>query len=165
MTKTSTECQLISIQYACEDPLPVSEETIIEWVDALLKKYGATAEVNIRFVNTSDITELNHTYRHKNSPTNVLAFPFAKLPDNIMLDNPILGDVIISPYVVKQESGEQNKEYIEHFAHIVTHGVLHLLGFDHEEEEEAKIMQQHEIQFLHDLGFSNPYRLEGQTVE
>jgi len=108
-------------------------------------------------VDSEEITYLNHAYRKKNKPTNVLAFP-ANLPDNIGLDYPLLGDVIICPLVLKQESLSLDKPLTAHWAHIVIHGVLHLLGYDHINEEDADKMQAVEIKLLTQLGFDNPYQ-------
>lgn len=157
MAKNVTISELINIQHACNDPIPVADDAIINWLSLLLEEHAKLAEINVRFVSTEEITNLNKTYRSKDGPTNVLAFPFSKLPKGLKLDFDILGDVIISPEVVQKESLEQNKPYIEHFAHILIHGALHLLGFDHEYEQEATIMQNLEKDFLMNLGFSNPY--------
>lgn len=165
MSTDTSQGELISIQHASDDPLPVDEATILEWIIDLLKIHNTIAEINIRFVSIEEITYLNYTYRHKNSYTNVLAFPVQNLPDSVILEHKILGDVVISPAVVEQESIEQNKPYIEHFAHILAHGILHLLGFDHEYEQDAHIMQEHETFFLKTIGFSNPYKLEGKAIE
>ncbi len=157
MAKNVTISELINIQHACNDSIPVADDAIINWLSLLLEEHSKCAELNVRFVSTEEITNLNKTYRSKDGPTNVLAFPFSKLPKGLKLDFDILGDVIISPEIVKKESIEQKKPYIEHFAHILIHGALHLLGFDHEYEEESTIMQNLEKDFLMNLGFSNPY--------
>ena len=96
-------------------------------------------------------------YRKQNKATNVLAFP-ATYPENVELEYPLLGDVIICPAVLKQESKTLKQPLIAHWAHIVIHGILHLLGYDHIDEEDATVMQAIEIQLLADLGFDNPYR-------
>ena len=112
------------------------------------------AELTIRLVNEAEITELNHTYRNNNKATNVLSFP-ADLPEHI--DIPLLGDMIICPSVVKREATEQHKALSSHWAHMVIHGTLHLLGYDHINEREAEEMENLEIQLLAGLGIDNPY--------
>lgn len=145
----------IDIQHACALPLPIADETLKTWVKLALK--GQRAELTLRFVDIEEITTLNHTYRKKNKATNVLAFP-ARIPPEVHLDDPLLGDVVICPEVLELESEEQQIAIDAHFAHIVLHGVLHLLGYDHETIEDAKIMQTLEIDLLATLSFPNPYK-------
>ncbi|HVT62546.1 MAG TPA: rRNA maturation RNase YbeY, partial [Legionellaceae bacterium] len=121
-------------------------------------------EITIRLVDPEEITYLNHTYRKKNKPTNVLAFPM-NLPDNIHLDCPLLGDVIICPNVLEEESKNEHKTLSAHWAHIVIHGILHLLGFDHIDSKDAHIMEQREIELLAHFGFDNPYLEEDNHLE
>jgi probable rRNA maturation factor len=149
----------IDIQHACEGIVPVTDETLTQWVTTTLALHCAAAELTLRFVDLKEITNLNRLYRKKNSPTNVLAFP-ASHPSTIELDVPLLGDVIVCPAVLKQESNELNKPLIAHWAHIVIHGVLHLLGYDHIEEDDALKMQALEVQLLAQFNFDNPYEIE-----
>ncbi len=149
----------IDIQHANDEALPVTDETLRHWVTSSLLLHRDTAELTLRFVNIEEITSLNHLYRKKNQPTNVLAFP-ATHPANIELEYPLLGDVIICPAVLKQESLEQEKPLAAHWAHIVTHGVLHLLGYDHIKDDDTVEMQAVEIQLLAEFGFDNPYETE-----
>lgn len=115
------------------------------------------SELTIRIVDHVEGTFFNETYRHKKGPTNVLSFP-AQLPTHIPC--PLLGDLVICLPVVQQEASEQNKTFEQHIAHLTVHGVLHLLGFDHEEEKDAAIMEPLEIKILAGLGYPNPYHLE-----
>ncbi|WP_133127373.1 rRNA maturation RNase YbeY [Legionella nagasakiensis] len=154
----------IDIQHACDEPLPVADETLTQWAVLPLKPHKDSAELTLRFVDSEEMTHLNHTYRHKNKATNVLAFP-VNLPQTIELEYPLLGDVIICPAVLKEESLIQNKPLTAHCAHIVIHGVLHLLGYDHINEEDTNIMQALEIELLAKLGFENPYKTEGNEIE
>lgn len=147
----------IDIQHACEELIPVSDDSLSQWAKLALVDHMPSAELTLRLVDSEEITYLNHAYRKKNKPTNVLAFP-ANLPDNIELDYPLLGDVIICPLVLKQESLSLDKPLTAHWAHIVIHGVLHLLGYDHINEEDADKMQAVEIKLLTQLGFDNPYQ-------
>lgn len=154
----------IDIQLACEDNVPVSDETLTNWVNHTLSTQLNSAELTLRFVSRDEITELNHTYRKQDKATNVLAFP-SNIPDNIILDYPLLGDVIICPDVLLDESVALNKPLIAHWALIVIHGVLHLLGFDHIEDEDALIMQALEVKLLAQLGFDNPYPIEDHEID
>jgi len=156
----------IDIQHACDEPIPVSNATLRQWVQLTLEQHQKTAELTLRFVDRDEITHLNHTYRKKNQATNVLAFP-ANLPKGIELDYPLLGDVIICPAVLTQESETLGTTLIAHYAHIVIHGVLHLLGYDHIEETDADVMQAIEIKLLASLSFDNPYSdlTEGSEIE
>ena len=112
------------------------------------------AEVSMRIVNRKEITQLNAQYRQKATATNVLAFPLnAPLADDLCL----LGDIVICAAVVSDEAKKQAKSIQAHFAHMVIHGILHLLGYDHVEASAAEDMEQLEINILCGLGFPNPY--------
>ena len=149
----------IDIQHACTDSIPVGDEDLSSWAQLALSTRLDKAELTLRLVDLKEITELNHRYRKKNKPTNVLAFP-ATHPENIELDFPLLGDVIVCPAVILEESQIENKPLNEHWAHIIIHGVLHLLGYDHIKEDEALKMQTIEINLLAQLGIKNPYHIE-----
>ena len=129
------------------------------WINTTLSNRIPKAEICIRIVDEKESAELNAQYRNKNKPTNVLSFP-AEIPDGVKLENPPLGDLMICPPVVKQEANEQGKPFDDHFAHIVIHGVLHLLGYDHIDPDEAEIMETIEVNILHELGIANPYEYE-----
>lgn len=154
----------IDIQHASKEKIPVSDEIICQWAELALASFRDHAELTIRLVDTEEITTLNHVYRKQNKATNVLAFP-ATYPDDIALDFPLLGDVIICPAVLKQESVDLQNALTAHWAHIVIHGVLHLLGYDHIKEDDAKVMQPIEIKLLNELGFDNPYTNEDLKIE
>ncbi|KTC69294.1 metal-dependent hydrolase [Legionella birminghamensis] len=154
----------IDLQVACENPLPFPEEKLINWAQSALLAHKDSAELTLRFVDSDEIRTLNQNYRKKDKPTNVLAFP-SVIPPHIELDFPFLGDVIICPSVLAEESREQEKSLESHWAHIIIHGVLHLLGYDHIEAEDEKRMQQEEIQLLEQFGFSNPYNEEDNHLE
>lgn len=112
------------------------------------------SEVLIRIVAPAEIQALNQQYRHKNTPTNVLAFPFAA-PATIV--SPLLGDIVICHEVLATEAFAQHKPLKDHYTHILIHGFLHLLGYDHIEETDATQMEQLEIIILHELNIANPY--------
>jgi probable rRNA maturation factor len=131
--------------------------SITTWVKTALQVAGfkqASAELTIRVVNALESQQLNNDYRQKNAPTNVLSFPF-EVPDGIPCD--LLGDLIVCFSVVEAEALEQNKKLNDHWAHMIIHGTLHLLGFDHIEDEEAEEMENLEISILKQLNISNPY--------
>lgn len=128
------------------------------WAKVVLQDKLASAELTIRIVDTDEMTELNSTFRHKNKPTNVLSFPL-DIPAEFNNDIPLLGDIVICAEVIKQEAHEQGKTEDAHWAHMVVHGTLHLLGFDHEKEQDAEIMEAEEIKILQKLGFKNPYEI------
>lgn len=155
---------LIDIQIACDDPLPVPKEALISWAELTLTEHFPAAEITLRLTTSAEITLLNQQYRQQSKPTNVLAFP-SQLPPEITLDYPFLGDIIICPSVLVTESVEQKKPLTAHWAHIVIHGILHLLGFDHQEDKETYLMQAYEIKLLEKLGFSNPYFEENGYFE
>ncbi|MDR3479037.1 MAG: rRNA maturation RNase YbeY [Gammaproteobacteria bacterium] len=122
---------------------------------ALLERIHA-AELTIRIVSVKEMTALNSTYRHKSGPTNVLSFPFDQT-EEMDFDIPLLGDIVICVDVVNQEAAAQSKTAEAHWAHMVVHGTLHLLGHDHEVEADAVKMETEEIRILKSLGFDNPY--------
>ncbi len=143
-------------QCQIEDENLPSEEQLTEWVSAALKGRLDTAELSIRIVSPEESRALNHQYRGKDSATNVLSFPF-EMPEGIELD--LLGDLVVCATVVAREAEEQNKPLFNHWCHMVIHGVLHLLGFDHINNEEAEEMEQLEREILANLNIPDPYLL------
>lgn len=111
-------------------------------------------ELTIRLVETAEMTELNHAYRGKNKPTNVLSFPF-EMPADVEFS--LLGDVIICHSVVQLEAKAEGKTVIQHYAHMVTHGVLHLCGYDHQCDDTATEMEALEAIALAHSDIPNPY--------
>ena len=130
-----------------------ADEQFETWVTAVLQSRG-DAELTIRLVGREESRTLNRRYREKDHETNVLSFP-AELPPGI--DIPLLGDIVICVPLVEQEALEQAKPIEDHWAHLVLHGVLHLLGYDHVEESDAKEMEALETSLLASLGISDPY--------
>jgi probable rRNA maturation factor len=126
------------------------------WGEAALTGAGYTrdAELVIRIVNEAESASLNQTYRHKAGATNVLSFPFT-IPTGIPSD--LLGDIVICAPVVVREALVQQKVLPAHWAHLTIHGVLHLLGYDHQDAALAEAMEQLEIQILAGLGYPDPY--------
>jgi len=152
----NTDKFLIEIQHATKTSLPITDEYLIQCAHTTLQDLCDKAELTVRLINKSDMQNLNFIYRQKNKPTNVLAFP-SSLPACVELAYPFLGDVILCPEIIFQESIMQNKPLEAHWAHILIHGILHLLGYDHIQPSDEKIMQTKEIQILQQLGVSNPY--------
>jgi len=144
-----------------DDGLPTDLQ-IREWVSAVLVQtdYQGAAQLTVRVVGNEEMTQLNQTYRHKDGATNVLSFPF-EAPEQVPL--PLLGDVVICAPVVEQEARQQHKTSMQHWAHMVVHGVLHLLGYDHITEAQAEQMEQLEIMILSRLGYANPYHITEPT--
>ena len=137
--------------------LPTKEQFQL-WVDTALAEVSSEPkqefELTIRLVNNEESQQLNMQYRGKDKPTNVLSFPF-EVPEGVELN--LLGDLIICIEVMKQEAQEQNKALFDHWAHLVIHGCLHLVGFDHISDTEAVEMESIETSILKKLGISNPY--------
>jgi probable rRNA maturation factor len=131
------------------------------WVRAALAGRRAEAELSLRLVDEAEMTELNGTYRDRHYATNVLSFP-ADLPPELQL--PLLGDIAICAPVVEREAAEQGKPAEAHWAHMVVHGTLHLLGYDHIEDDEAAVMEALERAVLAALAYPDPYN-DTQTEE
>jgi probable rRNA maturation factor len=148
----------VDIQYACQaDGLPTAQ-AIENWVAAALERAGWTGQdapqLSVRVVDLDEGAELNRAWRGKDGPTNVLSFPFDNPPG---LDLPLLGDLVICAPLVRREAGEQDKPLEAHWAHLIVHGVLHLLGFDHLEAAEAERMESLESEILRGMGYADPY--------
>ncbi len=129
-----------------------------KWVAVALKGRIREADLAIRLVDQREGRALNQHYRGKDYATNVLSFP-AELPDGLPkgIRLPLLGDLVICAPVVAREAAEQGKPLNAHYAHLTVHGVLHLLGWDHEDDKEAEAMEQLEREILGELGLSDPY--------
>lgn len=147
---------ILDLQIASEETENLPSETqIMQWLDVILPQFMDQAEITIRIVDQAESQQLNNTYRHKDKPTNVLSFPFES---PIEIDVPLLGDLIICKQVVEAEAQEQHKSLTSHWAHMIVHGCLHLLGYDHILDEEAEEMENIEIDIMRHLGFDNPYQ-------
>ncbi len=130
------------------------------WVNTTLLNLVEQAELTIRLVDINTICALNKQYRQKNKPTNVLSFP-SEIPPELKEQIGIheLGDIIICHEVIEKEAKTQHKILEDHYAHMIIHGVLHLLGYDHIKQIDADIMEPLEIKILDLLNISNPYEL------
>jgi metalloprotein, YbeY family len=149
---------IIDLQIACEQEtgLPTAEQ-IEQWATAAVQPQSDEMEMTVRIVDEAESHALNLNYRGKDRPTNVLSFPF-ECPDEVEL--PLLGDLVICRQVVEREAQEQDKPVMAHWAHMVVHGSLHLLGYDHIEDDEAEEMESLETQIMTGLGFADPYLSE-----
>jgi probable rRNA maturation factor len=125
------------------------------WARSALAGQRRDAELSIRIVDAAESQALNRRYRGKDKPTNVLAFP-AELPAELEL--PLLGDLVICREVVEAEAAEQAKPLEAHWAHMVVHGTLHLVGYDHETDQQAETMEALEAEILAELGWPDPYQ-------
>lgn len=153
----------IDVQFACDAVQAPREEHLVTWAEEAVRQAGgALGDVTLRVVDGAEIRELNNRYRGRDALTNVLSFPFEMpegLPEGAVM--PVLGDIAICADVVEREAAEQGKTSEEHWAHMVVHGVLHLLGFDHQEDDQAEEMEGLEIEILMGLGYNDPYQQTG----
>jgi len=149
---------MVELQWAVEPQALPSRAQVSRWAQAALSRTGRTGELTVRIVSAEESRALNATYRDKDRPTNVLSFPF-ELPQDVAdaLGDAYLGDLVICAEVVAREAAEQGKPLEAHWAHMVVHGLLHLLGYDHIEPHQAQEMERLEIEIMADLGFANPY--------
>ncbi|MGY5450003.1 rRNA maturation RNase YbeY [Agarivorans sp. MS3-6] len=146
---------IVDLQIASGDEENLPTITAFEsWLHATLVEEDEDTELTIRIVDEAESQALNHQYRGKEKPTNVLSFPF-QAPAGVPL--PLLGDLVICRQVVEKEAEEQGKAVFDHWAHMVVHGSLHLLGYDHIDDQEAEEMEALEVAVLTKLGISNPY--------
>ena len=145
----------LQVSYASRSPWVPSARLLTQWSKAALVALPEPSVLSVRIVGRTGSCRLNTHYRHKSKATNVLSFAGAGMaPDGRLY----LGELVICAPVVAVEARAQDKTLRAHWAHLTVHGVLHLLGFDHERASEAKKMATREIQILDRLGFSNPYR-------
>jgi probable rRNA maturation factor len=131
----------------------VFDEKIEEIIDFLLERFDKKSEIAVAIATKAEIQNFNKDYRNLDKPTNVLSFP-SGVPTEIA---DILGDIIICLEVVELEAQEQNKTFENHLIHMLVHGFLHLLGYDHIDEKDAAKMEGLEIEILSELKIANPY--------
>lgn len=148
----------VDFQLAFEGDTP-AESAFQRWAQAALANVEEDCELSIRLVDADESAELNSQYRGKTGPTNVLSFPF---DSDIPLQPKLLGDLVICVPVVETEAEQQGKQAQHHWAHMVIHGCLHLLGYDHIEDDEAEQMETLEIQILQTMDIANPYEQQGE---
>ncbi|MDE8742141.1 rRNA maturation RNase YbeY [Pectobacterium polaris] len=149
---------ILDLQIASAQAQGLPEEKDFQrWLEGVLPQFQEVSEVTIRIVDEAESRDLNNTYRGKDKPTNVLSFPFEAPPE---VELPLLGDLIICRQVVEREATEQEKTVEEHWAHMVVHGSLHLLGYDHIEDSEAEEMEALETEIMQSMGYADPYLAE-----
>jgi probable rRNA maturation factor len=137
----------LAVQYAIKPETTPTRHQFRKWALTALKR---DAEITLRLVDETEGRALNRDYRGKDYATNVLTFPLA--------DEPLLmGDIVLCIPVVEKEAAEQGKTLEAHYAHLLIHGVLHLQGYDHENETDAGVMEHLESQIVTELGYADPY--------
>jgi len=150
----------VEINNDCDSHWTPDEAMCTQWILAAMKRiaFDQDSAVSLSFVDAQASAALNTQYRDKTSATNVLSFP-ADYPENLgrLIAWLPLGDIVICPTIVEQEAQHQNKDLRSHWAHLLIHGLFHLLGYDHVQETDASEMEQLEIDTLQSLGITNPY--------
>ena len=149
----------VEVQLACDDEYVPAADDIAAWVNRAIDAAGSSSdmEVSVRVVNAAEMQQMNCEFRDQDKSTNVLSFPagdLAGLPDEA--ERP-LGDIVVCAAVVADEAEQQGKTQTDHWAHMIVHGTLHLLGFDHENDSDAAEMESLEIRIMTDHGVANPY--------
>lgn len=141
----------LAVQYASDAKNLPTRAQIRRWIRATLVH---TAEITVRIVDEEEARALNRDYRDKDYATNVLTFEYGETEDH---DSKLSGDIVICAAVVAREAAEQHKPLLDHYAHLIIHGALHLQGFDHEDPADADIMETREAAILKRFRISNPY--------
>lgn len=158
---TGTAKLTLEVQLACDDAGIPSEQEIQAWAELALScgqlPTGRAVEAAVRIVDAAEIRRLNRQFRQQDKATNVLSFPAGDmegLPEQAPL---MLGDLVVCASVVADEAAAQGKQLADHWGHMLVHGFLHLLGFDHETDQEAAQMEALEVSLLHVKGVTDPY--------
>ncbi len=144
----------LAIQYATRSEFVPTRLKFRKWIQAALE---CDAEIALRIVGMEEGRELNRDYRSRDYATNVLTFPLDS-------DPLLMGDIVLCAPVIEKEAVEQSKSLEAHYAHLVVHGVLHLQGYDHENDEDAIRMETLETQIVTDLGYADPYRIQENAI-
>jgi probable rRNA maturation factor len=148
----------VTLQLATTAAQIPKKTSLNQWVKSTLNEVKQQGDLTLRIVDKEESAQLNQTFRHKSGPTNVLSFPYERLPISMEdEEDTFLGDIVICAPRVVEEAKAQNKTETAHWAHLIVHGVLHLLGYDHINDKDAMIMENLEIKILKQLGFENPY--------
>lgn len=148
----------LTVQIATSNPNCPDTETICNWVSLALARDTQPAEITVRIVDEEECAELNQRYRNREGATNVLSFPYESVSGS---GQDLFGDIVICAPVVEREAREQNKNLQSHWAHMVIHGTLHLMGYNHIKKNEAETMESLERSLMTSLGYADPY-LENQ---
>ena len=153
-TKSPKKQIKIALQLMTRKPFIPSRYYLQRWVNKALINRTPLSEMTIRLVDKKESADLNESFRYKKGPTNILSFPFEPPPG---VYSPLLGDLVICAGLVNQEARQQKKTRLAHWAHLIIHGCLHLVGYDHIDSKDALKMETLEIQLLEELGYENPY--------
>lgn len=163
----TSDLVLVDVQNALSEQSeqPPSSVLLAQWANLAYQSVAKTpTEVTIRLVDELEMAELNEAYRGKKGTTNVLSFPFesdfeldVEMTEGSEAVPDLLGDIVICHNVIQREAREQNKSETHHYAHMVTHGVLHLCGYDHLDDGEAQEMEALEVKVLAQSLIQNPY--------
>ena len=164
MISSNIELLTVDVQNALEETdseEPPSSEALSKWAQLAFAESGQgvaehTSEVTLRLVEEIEMTKLNNRFRNKNAATNVLSFPVEDYT-SLGLDTRLLGDIVLCHAVIVSEARTESKRLADHYAHMVTHGILHLQGFDHQDENSAKRMESRETKILALSDISDPY--------
>lgn len=158
----TTHALVVDVQLACADSWMPPEEAIETWTrrafDATCQNHSGPAEVSVRVVEAGEMQALNREYRQRDAPTNVLSFPAGEIEGLPKEATQNLGDIVICADIVNDEASVQDKAREAHWAHMLVHGMLHLLGYDHEDAAEAATMEELEKRVLARYGVADPYR-------
>ena len=145
---------IVDIQMASASEEAPDPQSIERWIGAAIGDQRESTELSVRIVDAEEGQALNEQFRGSTGATNVLSFPFEnESPEPL----PLIGDIVICAPVVAKEAREQNKALNAHWAHMMIHGVLHLLGYDHQNENDANLMESLETKIMQGLGFPPPY--------
>ena len=145
----------LAVQYATKPEAIPTRHQFKKWATAALEQ---DAEIALRIVDAAEGRELNNTYRAKDYATNVLTFP-------LMHEPLLMGDIVLCAPVVEKEAAEQGISLEAHYAHLTVHGVLHMQGYDHENDEDAEHMEALESQIVMKLGYADPYLIEKEAIQ
>ena len=146
---------VLEIQNESQSSLIPQKKQFKYWLDAVLKNDNQDSEIVIRIVDKDEMIKFNEQYRDKIGSTNILSFPF-EVP--VGVESELLGDLLVCAPVVEEEAELQNKKLEQHWAHLIIHGILHLLGYNHSDDVEAEEMEALEINILSTIGINNPYQ-------
>lgn len=157
-SSTANELELETQFVSKQETLPEAAQ-LLSWAQAAMQGAQQPVALLVRIVDEAESAQLNEGYRGKPGPTNVLSFPF-EVPESALADFEVLplGDLVICAPVVAREAVEQGKQLWHHWAHMVVHGVLHLRGYDHINDQDAFEMETFEVQILHSLQIPDPYQ-------
>lgn len=149
------DCAFETDWWKAEDELERMAQTAIHGASQFLDAApDPNSEVSLLFTDDAQVRELNRDYRQQDKPTNVLSFAAQEGGGPATL---MLGDIVLARQTIEREAGEQDKTRDDHLTHLILHGFLHLLGYDHETDEEAEIMEDLETRILAQLGIADPY--------